>query len=101
MTEAPSPGLREHERELAAILDEAEQRIGELRLELSRREDLSAQHAELDRLDEHLATARVSWSEVRGFFDDVLHQLRGRGNPPAGDEAPGGLRAAGREHDDA
>jgi hypothetical protein len=64
------------ERELERIVAEAEAKLAEVRRELAARRLHAAQHAEIDRLEEHLANATVRWSEVRGFFDDVLDQLR-------------------------
>ncbi|WP_407318774.1 hypothetical protein UQW22_00060 [Isoptericola halotolerans] len=64
------------ERELERIVSEAEAKLAEVRRELAERRRQDAQHAEIDRLEEHLANATVRWEEVRSFFDDVLAQLR-------------------------
>ncbi|WP_402464077.1 hypothetical protein [Isoptericola aurantiacus] len=69
------------ERELERIVAEAEARLAQVRRELDERRRQDAQHAEIDRLAEHLADATVRWDEVRAFFDDVLHQLRGTDTP--------------------
>lgn len=70
------------EEQLEQILREAEARVAELRRELEQHRLQAAQHAEIDRLAEHLAQATVRWTEVRGFLDEVITELR----------APGGQR---------
>lgn len=73
------------ERELERIVAEAEAKLAEVRRELAERRLQDVQHAEIDRLEEHLANATVRWEEVRSFFDDVIAQLRrreGRGDLP-------------------
>ncbi|WP_166845962.1 hypothetical protein [Isoptericola sp. BMS4] len=81
------------ERELERIVAEAETRLAEVRRELAERRRRSAehaaQHAEIDRLEEHLANATVRWGEVRDFFDDVITHLRAPGDPQE-PEAEGG-----------
>ncbi|AEG43595.1 hypothetical protein [Isoptericola variabilis] len=64
------------EEQLEQILREAEARVAELRRRLEEHRREAAQHAEVDRLSEHLAAATVRWSEVRGFFDEVITELR-------------------------
>ncbi|AEF39031.1 hypothetical protein [Hoyosella subflava] len=66
------------DRELEQLLEEAEATVVRLRRELHSRREFAAQHAEIDKLDEHMAHARVQWSEVRAFFEDVLSQLLSR-----------------------
>ncbi|WP_418277702.1 hypothetical protein ACNHYB_06980 [Isoptericola jiangsuensis] len=73
------------ERELERIVAEAEVKLAEVRRELAERRMHEAQHAEIDRLEEHLANATVRWSEVRAFFDEVLDQLR-HGTTGPGDD---------------
>lgn len=62
--------------ELERVLAEAEATMAEVRRELLERRRQDAQHAEIDRLEEHFANAVVRWDEVRGFFDEVLTELR-------------------------
>ncbi len=77
MTGTPRGAVPPVEEQLAEIVREAEARVAELRRQLEQRRLEAAQHAEVDRLAEHLAQATVRWPEVRGFFDDVLDELRG------------------------
>ncbi|MDO8143052.1 MULTISPECIES: hypothetical protein [unclassified Isoptericola] len=65
------------EQELARVVEEAEARLAEVRRELAERRQQEAQHAEIDRLEEHLANATVQWREVGEFFEEALQQLRG------------------------
>ncbi len=69
------------EEQLEQILREAEARVAELRRQLEQHRLEAAQHAEVDRLAEHLAQATVRWTEVRGFFDEVITELRAPGPP--------------------
>lgn len=76
--------------QLERLLAEAENTVSVLRRELhharSRREREIAeaeQHAEIERLQEHLAKAQVHWGEVRAFFETALAELR-----PLQDGAP-------------
>ena len=71
------------EARIQALLAEAERTVEELRAELSARQRLrarkevtAAQHAEIDRLAEHLANAQVHWGQVRSFFEAALDELR-------------------------
>lgn len=79
--------------ELRDLLADAEGAVAQLRAELTRREefarnatddttgvDLEAQHAEINRLREHLAQAKVRWADVREFFVMVIEELR-QGDP--------------------
>lgn len=62
--------------DLRKILDEAEGHIGEIRAELERREQHD-QHEAIDALEIHLDRAKVNWTEVKAFFQQVLAELRG------------------------
>lgn len=71
------------EEQLERMLADAESSVSRLRHELasvrSRRvseAEKAAQHAEIDRLSEHLSQAQVHWSEVWGFFEAALQELR-------------------------
>jgi hypothetical protein len=86
------------ERELERIVAEAEAKLAEVRRELAERRRQEAQHAEIDRLEEHLANATVRWGEVRDFFDDVLDQLR-HGSPGATPGDGGGPPAPDQRED--
>lgn len=79
--------------ELEEMLREAEETVARLRAELDARKraaDLGGtpeeQHAEIARLAEHLANAKVHWGEVRAFFEQALRELlesrRRRGERP-------------------
>lgn len=82
MTDTPNPPSSrpgaDLDRELEQLLTEAEETVVRLRRELQHRRAFAAQHAEIERLDEHMANARVRWGEVRAFFEDVLRQLLAR-----------------------
>lgn len=85
------------DRELEALLLETERTVERLKQELAERRaghdvdahgelaDLSddereaLQHAEIERLEEHLAHAKIRWEEVRAFFEQVLRDLISRG----------------------
>lgn len=75
------------EAELEKILREAESTVLELRRELAEQRQRRLQHEEIERLEEHLANSRVRWEEVRDFFQEVLHEIRGQGDQ----ERPGGV----------
>lgn len=84
-------GHSEH-GELERLLAEAEQTVARLQVELRfrRRQQeegrLAAQHAELDRLAEHLSRAQVHWGEVRSFFEAAIGELSpDHQGPPAGE----------------
>lgn len=77
------------DRQLESMLVEAEETVARLRRELDARrvarEDatsLAEQHAEIDRLREHLAEAQVRWDEVGAFFDAALKELLHSGERP-------------------
>lgn len=62
--------------QLAALIDETEHALLELKMELRRRRE-AQQHAEIERLDEHLANARISLDGLKAFFQALLAELRG------------------------
>lgn len=75
------------ERVLEEMLVDAEQAVARIRHELATRRHLAEiertaeQHAEIDRLAQHLDRARIHWSEVRAFFDEALGELRHHDEP--------------------
>ncbi|UXA18563.1 hypothetical protein [Mycobacterium sp. SMC-4] len=73
------------DRELEEMLSEAEETVTRLRDALQARREHGAQHAEIDRLEEHMANARVSWREVRNFLDIVWREITGSANTSKGD----------------
>lgn len=82
------------EQELARVVEEAEARLADVRRELDDRRQQEAQHAEIDRLEEHLANATVQWREVAEFFEQALQQLRSDrredlGTDPSSGDGPG------------
>ncbi|GGC61482.1 hypothetical protein IEU95_13190 [Hoyosella rhizosphaerae] len=85
----PSRTSEELDRELEALLAEAEETVGRLRREMKLRRENAAQHAEIDHLVDHMADAQVRWSEVRAFFNDVLHQLVSRNHGAEGEHKAG------------
>lgn len=70
------------DHELAELLQETEDTLAALRAEISHRREqnrvdsLADQHAEIARLSEHLANARVRWEDVRSFLDQMIAELR-------------------------
>lgn len=83
------------EAQLERLLAEAENRVARLRAELesarSRQLDdtgSAAQHAEIDRLQEHLSRAEVHWSEVLEFFEAAIRELLGTRGEPDDTEEP-------------
>lgn len=79
------------DRELEELLADAESTVSRLRRELELRRgtpptepEARAQHAEIDRLREHLAQAQVHWDEVRAFFEAALQELLGDREAKAG-----------------
>lgn len=70
------------DRELETLLHEAETTVAALRAELRRRKEqeqrdnLAAQHLEIDKLAEHLENATVRWNEVKDFFVKLTTELR-------------------------
>ncbi|CAN3126780.1 hypothetical protein ACNUDN_02695 [Mycobacterium sp. smrl_JER01] len=71
------------DRELQQMLREAEETVAQLKDALRARRNLSAQHAEIDRLEEHLANARVRWTEVRQFLNIVWREITAGANTVA------------------
>ncbi|UFU05645.1 hypothetical protein [Ruania halotolerans] len=69
--------LEEIDAALARLLAETEATVSQLRAELERRQH-QAQHAEIERLEHHLAEATVNWSKVKDFFDEALRELTSR-----------------------
>lgn len=70
------------DRQLEEMLADAERTVARLRKELEARgagavdiEANAAQHAEIDRLAEHLSRAQVHWGEVRAFFEEAISEL--------------------------
>lgn len=82
--------VTELEAELEKILREAESTVAELRRELSEQRQRRLQHEEIERLEEHLANSRVRWEEVRDFFQEVLHEVRGQDGDAGGQSGSGG-----------
>lgn len=66
------------EEQLEQILRDAERALAELREALAEQRLRAQQHREIDRLPEHLANTTVKWKQVRGFFDEVISELKGR-----------------------
>lgn len=64
--------------DLRKILDETEGQISEIREELEHREERE-QHEAIDELELQFERAKVNWSEVKSFFQQVLDELRGKG----------------------
>ncbi len=80
-----SPMPEDLERDLRRILADADAASAGLRAEIARQRLQQAQHAEIERLEEHLASAVLRWDEVRGFFEQLLSELRGEDAPWHGD----------------
>lgn len=86
MTTTPDPDRprRTHDdidRELEEMLIDAEQTATRLRQELARRRaqrvaahEEALQHAEIERLEEHLERSKVQWREVRAFLEEALRE---------------------------
>lgn len=80
---APQHPASGDEEGLNELLADAERTVEKLRAELAERQRIrerkeltAAQHAEIDRLAEHLANAQVHWGQVRSFFEAALAELR-------------------------
>lgn len=87
-----SSAPRRIDAEVEALIADAERTLADIRRQLAEHRDrvdqeaeqdteleqLAAQHAEIDRLAEHLELARVNWGQVRAFFQEVVDQLFGR-----------------------
>ncbi|MGC0271437.1 hypothetical protein ACO0LV_00375 [Pseudactinotalea sp. Z1739] len=97
MAPSPLPQPRHSngdEASLNELLAEAERTVERLRQELAQRQQVraekeltAAQHAEIDRLTEHLANAQVHWGQVRSFFAAAMAELV---EPESGTQEPGG-----------
>ncbi|GAB3191064.1 hypothetical protein GCM10027061_17810 [Nesterenkonia suensis] len=61
----------------------------ELRRELAEQRQRRLQHEQIERLEEHLANSRVRWEEVRDFFQEVLHEIRGQDGQERPGDVPG------------
>lgn len=77
-----APDDRSVDQQLEEMLADAERTVARLRKELEARrsapmdiESNAAQHAEIDRLAEHLSHAQVHWGEVRAFFEEAISEL--------------------------
>lgn len=76
-------GSSSADEELQEMLRDAEDTVARLKAELNSRRSLlddpggteAEQHAEIERLAEHLANAKVHWGEVRAFFEEALREL--------------------------
>lgn len=88
---APSPDSAGYadDAALTDLLADAERTVSLLREELAARQRrrahdqrTAAQHAEVDRLAEHLANAQVHWGHVRSFLEAALAELHDQ-NPRA------------------
>lgn len=89
-----SPHGNGDEASLNELLADAERTVERLRDELAQRQRVraekeltAAQHAEIDRLAEHLANAQVHWGQVRSFFAAAVAELV---EPEPGTQEPGG-----------
>ncbi|HLS24802.1 MAG TPA: hypothetical protein VK063_02895 [Beutenbergiaceae bacterium] len=83
----PNPAATAHagtdEASILELLADAERTVALLREELTERqrararaERTAAQHAEVDRLAEHLANAQVHWGHVRSFLEAAVAELQ-------------------------
>ncbi|GAA4912756.1 hypothetical protein M3B43_03895 [Nesterenkonia massiliensis] len=84
--ENPRP---ETEAQLEQVLRETEAAVADLRQELDRIQSERLQRAEVDRLEEHLATATVRWSVVKEFLKVMVQELRGAQNSSPGQQSNG------------
>ncbi|UFU03868.1 hypothetical protein LQF12_04465 [Ruania suaedae] len=94
LTENDVPrSIEEIDAALVRLMAETEETVNRLRAELAERRQHEAQHAEIERLEHHLAEATVNWTKVKEFFEEALRELtRGRGSagPDRDDDAPAG-----------
>lgn len=60
---------------LEKMVDETAATLQTLKAELRLRHEAS-QHAEIDRLDEHLANATLSLQRLREFIDSLMNEFR-------------------------
>jgi hypothetical protein len=72
----PDPLKMSSTAALTKLMEETEATLSSLRAELKLREE-SAQHREIDRLEEHMANAQVSLKSIKEFFELVLKEIRG------------------------
>ncbi|RCS61796.1 hypothetical protein [Microbacterium sp. JB110] len=101
LTEADVPlSVEEIDAALVRLMAETEETVTRLRAELAERRQHEAQHAEIERLEHHLAEATVNWAKVKEFFEEVLRDLIGRRTGTAGPEEPGGAAGEGSPHGD-
>ena len=87
MTESQDPlqpSGQDLDRELEQLLAEAEETVVRVRRVLESRRDHAVQHAEIDRLEEHMARTQVRWAEVRHFFQTAFRELVGRDTDVSG-----------------
>ncbi len=63
--------------DLEKILDETEGHIAEIREELNRRKERE-QHEAIESLELQFERAKIDWTEVKAFFQQVLAELRGK-----------------------
>ncbi|WP_200837610.1 hypothetical protein [Ruania rhizosphaerae] len=101
LTEEDMPrSLEEIDAALVRLMAETEATVNRLRAELAERRQHEAQHAEIERLEHHLAEATVNWSKVKEFFEEVLRELTGRQAADMGeDERPAGRPEGERRND--
>ncbi len=100
LTEADMPrSLEEIDAALLRLMAETEDTVNRLRAELAERRQHAAQHAEIERLEHHLAEATVNWSKVKEFFEEVLRELTGRQAAATDEDAgrPDGSQSTGTE----
>ncbi|MDO5492280.1 MAG: hypothetical protein Q4F53_01545 [Nesterenkonia sp.] len=86
------------DRELLEMLQEAEAKVEQLRVELDRRREFRRQmradeahegtDEEVERLSEYLEQAQINWQAVRKFFQSAIEEYRaddawGSGRPGA------------------
>lgn len=84
LSEADLPRTEEEiDAALVRLIAETEATVTRLQSELAERRANQAQHAEIERLEHHLAEATVNWAKVRAYFEEVLHDLVARREAPA------------------
>lgn len=60
---------------LSSLIVETEAALTELKQEMARRDE-AAQHAEIDRLEEHMANCENGLCSVRDFFRFLITEMR-------------------------
>ncbi|WP_119697066.1 hypothetical protein [Microbacterium halotolerans] len=101
LTEADVPrSVEEIDAALVRLMAETEETVTRLRAELAERRQHEAQHAEIERLEHHLAEATVNWAKVKEFFEAVLRDMTGRRTGTAGPEESGGAAEEPSPHGD-